>query len=85
METKEVSAGQYITVGKITLLPIIRTSVTCRSVNRGVVCSGSKSLIGIVVVSPKRKYAMNMDGEEVPVEQYTEQVPEVKKLLESMQ
>ena len=84
METKEVSAGQYITVGEITLLPIIRTSVISRSVNQGVVCSGSKSLIGIVVVSPKRKYAINMDGEEVPVEQYAEQVPEVKELLKSM-
>ena len=65
------------------LLPIIRTSVICQSVNRGVVCSGLKSLIGIVVVSPKRKYAINMDGEEVPVEQYVEQTPEVKELLES--
>ena len=84
METKEVSAGQYIAVGETTLLPIIRTSIICRSVNRGVVCSGSKSLIGIVVVSPKRKYAIDVDGEEVPVELYAEQAPEVKELLESM-
>ncbi len=79
-----MSAGQYITVGKTTLLPIIRTSVICRSVNQGVVCSGSKSLIGIVVISPKRKYVINMDGEEVPVELYAEQAPEVKELLESL-
>ena len=78
-----MSAGQRIMVGETTLLPIIRTSAICRSVNRGVVCSGSKSLIGIVVVSPKRKYAMNLDGEEVPVEQYAEQAPEVKELLKS--
>ena len=67
------------------LLPIMRTSVIYRSVNRGVVCSGSKSLIGIVVVSPKRKYAIDVDGEEVPVELYVEQSPQVKELLENMQ
>ncbi len=78
-----MSAGQRIAAGETTLLPIIRTSVISRNVNRGVVCSGSKSLIGIVVVSPKRKYVINMDGEEVPVEQYAKQVPEVKELLES--
>ena len=40
--------------------------------------------MGIVVASPKWKGAINVDGEEVPVEQYAEQVPEVKEVLESM-
>lgn len=81
METEEIRVGQKITVGEITLLPIIRTSVTCRNVNRGIVCSGSKNLVGIVAISPKEKRAINIDGEEVPVHQYMEQVPELKELL----
>jgi len=84
VETEKVIAGEYITVGEIRLLPIIRTSVSCREVSRGVVCSGFKNLVGIVVISPEWKFAMNVDGEEVAVEQYAEQVPEVKELLESM-
>ena len=81
METEEIRVGQHITVGEITLLPIIRTSVTCRNVNRGIVCLGSKSMVGIVVVSPEEKRAISINGEEVPVHQYMEQVPELKELL----
>jgi hypothetical protein len=81
LEKEEIRVGEKITVGEITLLPIIRTSVTCRNVSRGIVCSGSKNLVGIVVVSPKEKRAISINGEEVPVHQYMEQVPELKELL----
>ena len=84
MEIEKTSAGQYIIVGELTLLPIIRTYMSCRNVNHGIVCSGSKNLVGIVVISPKWKGAINVAGEEVPVAQYMEQVPEVKELLQSM-
>jgi len=85
LETQEVRAGERITIGGITLLPIINTSVRCLNVERGIVCYGSKTLDGIVVVSEKWTGAMNVAGEEVPVERYAEQVPEVRELLESTQ
>ncbi|GAH95640.1 unnamed protein product, partial [marine sediment metagenome] len=53
-------------------------------VNHSIVCSGSKHLVGIVVISPKCRRAINVDGEEVPVKQYVEMVPEVRELLQSM-
>jgi hypothetical protein len=81
LETEEIRVGQRITVGKITLLPIIRTSVTCRNVSSGIVCTGWKNPVGIVVVSPEEKRAISINGEEVPVHQYMEQVPELKELL----
>lgn len=84
MEIERVIAGEYITVGEIRLLPIVRTSVNCREGIGGVVCSGFKNLVGIVVISPEWKCAMNVDGEEVAVEQYAEKVPEVRELLQSM-
>lgn len=84
MEIEKMSAGQYIIVGELTLLPIIHTYMSCRNVNHGIVCSGSKNLVGIVVISPKCRRAINVDGEEVPVKQYVEMVPEVRELLQSM-
>lgn len=84
MEIEEVSAGKAITLGETMLLPIVRTSISCRNVNSGIVCSGSKNLVGIVIISPKRKHAINVAGEEVPVDRYTEQVPELKELLQDM-
>ena len=84
VEVEKVGAGQHIKIGGITLLPIIRTSVSYRSANQGIAYSSSKSVIGVVVISPKRKYAIDMDGEEVALEQYLEQVPEVKERLQGM-
>jgi len=84
LEIEKVSAGQCITVEEITLLPITQTSISCQTVNSGIICSGSKNLLGIVVISPKWKGAINVAGEEVPVAQYMEQVPEIKELLQSM-
>jgi hypothetical protein len=48
------------------------------------VCFGSKNLVGIVIISPKWKSAINIAGEEVPIDRYTEQVPELKELLQGM-
>ena len=84
MEIEEVSTGNSITVGETMLLPIVRTSISCRNVNSGIVGSGSKNLVGIVIVSPKWKHAINVAGEEVPIDRYTEQVPELKELLQGM-
>ena len=83
MEIKGLSAGQQITVGEITILPIIRTFMVCRSVKTVIAGAGEKSVAGIVVISPKRQYAINTAGEEVPLEQYAEDVPEVRELLKN--
>ena len=81
METEVIRVAQHITIGEITLFPIIRTFVSCRNGNSGIVCSGSKNLVGIVVVSPKEKRAINVNGEEVPIAQYMKHVPALKELL----
>ena len=84
LEKEKVSAGQPITVGETRLIPIVRTAISCRNVNSGIVCFGSKNPVGIVIISPKWKGAINVAGEEVPIDQYTEQVAELKELLQGM-
>ena len=84
MEIEKVSAGQPITVGETRLFPIVRTFISCHNINRGIVCFGSKSPVGIVVISPKGKGAINVAGEEVPIDHYTEQVAGLEELLQGM-
>ena len=84
LEKEEISTGQLITVGELTLLPIIRTYMSCQKVNKGIACFGSKAPIGIIVISPSWRRALNITGEEVPLDQYIEQVPEVKELLRNI-
>ena len=84
MKIDEVKAGQPIRVREITLVPIERTFVSCGGMEGGVVVRGSKGLVGIVVVSGKNRYAIDLTGEEVPMDCYLKQVPELARLLDSL-
>ena len=84
MKIEEVKAGQPIRVGEITLVPIERTFVSCVGMEGGVAVRGSKGLAGIVVISGKNRYAMDLTGEEVPMNRYIKQVPELERLLDRL-
>lgn len=84
MRIEEVKAGQPIRVGKITLVPIERTFVSCVGMEGGVVVRGSKGLAGIVVLSGKNRYAIDLTGEEVSINRYLKQVPELARLLDRL-
>ena len=81
---EEVKAGIPIRAGEITLVPIERTFVSCVGMEGGAVVRGSKGLAGIVVVSDKNRYAIDLTGEEVPMDRYLKQVPELARLLERL-
>ena len=84
MKFDEVKAGQPIRVGEITLVPIERTFVSCVGMEGGAMVRGSKGLVGIVVVSGKNRYAIELTGEEVPMDRYLKQVPELALLLDRL-
>ncbi len=81
MEIEEITAGLPIRVGDITLVPMIRTFVSCAGAEPGVVVHGSKRPTGIVVVSKGGEYAMNLTGERMPIDQCLEQVPGLAEVL----
>ncbi len=81
MEKEEISAGERITVGQVTLLPILRTVAHCRKGSRGIIGSGSREVLGVVVLSPAGHRAISVSGESVPLENYMSQGPEIEGLL----
>jgi hypothetical protein len=82
VEKEEISVGKRITIGELTLVPILRTHVVCLSGRRGITGFGTKEVTGIVVVSPAGSRAISISGEEVPIEQYTAQVPGVGEFVQ---
>lgn len=81
MEKTEIAVEGVVTIGEVTLLPIVRTCVGVHRAGRGAVCSVSKYPLGVVVVSPQGRRALNLAGEEVPVEHYLELAPALRDLL----
>ena len=61
-------------------MPIVRTAVVCWSGRRGVAGFGTREVVGVVVISPAGRRAINVSGEEVPVEEYASRVPELGEL-----
>ena len=84
MKFEELKAGQPIRVGEITLVPIERTFASCVGMGGGAVVRGSKGLEGIVVVTGKNRNAIDLTGDEVPVDRFLKQVPELARLLERL-
>ena len=80
MKIEEVKAGKPIRVAEITLVPIELTIVSCVGMEGRAAVQGSKGLVGIVVVSGNNRYAIDLAGEEVPMDQYLKQVPELARL-----
>ena len=68
LKIEEVKAGQPTRVGETALVPIESTFVSCVGMEGGAVVRGSKGLAGIVVVSGKNRYAIDLTGEQVPID-----------------
>jgi len=81
VEAEEVRAGARITIGGVTLVPVVRTVAYCHGIRGSIAGFGVKEVVGVVVLSADGKRAISVSGEEVPVESFAEQVPEVARPL----
>ena len=70
-----------LAVAGLTLVPVVRVSLNYWRGKAGVSCYGTKQPVGVVVVSPTDKRAFRIGGEEVPLTQFIQEVPEIRGLL----
>jgi len=84
MEKKEVEIGNPVTVAGVTLIPVVKVSLNYWRGNGSVSFFSVKKPIGVVVVSPSAKRAFRITGEEVPLDQFIQEVPGIKEVLEGI-
>ena len=84
MEKKEVKIGNPVTVAGVTLIPVVKVSLNYWRGNGSVSFFGAKQPIGVVVVSQSAKRAFRITGEEVPLDQFIQEVPGIKEVLEGI-
>ncbi len=84
MEKKEVEIGSPVTVAGVTLIPLIKVSLNYWRRNGSLSFLGVKQPIGVVIVSPSAKRAFRITGEEVPLDQFIQEVPGIKEVLEGI-
>ncbi len=81
MEEKKIVVNKPVSVAGLTLIPIIQVSLNLWSSGTGEAFLAIKQPIAVVMVSPQAKIAFRITGEEVSLEELTQEVPGLKEIL----
>jgi len=81
MEKKQRVIDNPITVDGITIIPIVHILLNSYIHSDGAFMFGRKQPDAIIVVSPAGKRAFRITGEEVPLDQIVDDIPELETLL----
>ncbi len=73
-----------ISVKGITIIPVVKLSLHY-SFTAGISIFSTKQPIAAVMVSLSQKKAFKISGEEMPLEQLIQEVPQIKETLERIQ
>jgi len=84
MEKKEIEIGTPLKVGAVTIIPVIKSSLNCWRYRAKFSFLGTKQPASVVVVSASEKKAFRITGEEVPLDQFIQEIPAVEKLVRPM-
>ena len=84
MEKKEVEIGNPVAIAGITLIPITRVSLNYWHHKGGISFLGIKQPLSLIVISPSEKKAFKVSGEEVSLDELTQEVPGIEKQLDAI-
>jgi len=82
MEKKEITTVNPVNVGGITVIPVSKITVRSRKGKRGIAFSGNKHPESIIIVTPAGRRVFRITGEEVTLDQLTEEFPGISEKLE---
>jgi len=81
---KEARVGIPTTVGEITIIPLEEVGIHHDSSAGGLFIYVSKEPIGIVISSPQGKRAINIHGQQVPLEHYVQSIKGLQRVLDTL-
>ena len=70
MEKEAVFTGESLTIGEVTLVPVLRTHAGCQRLFGGAVATGTKDVIGVIVISAEGRRVIPVTGDEPQLEEY---------------
>jgi len=82
MEKEEVGTDNPVAIAEVTLIPVAKVSLNYRHDNSTISFFGAKQPVAVVVISGTTKKAFRTTGEEVPLDQLIQEVPDIKEILD---
>jgi len=80
---KKKEIGSAFTIGELTLIPVIDSYFSSGSRRGSTDAFYMKQPVSVVVISPETKKVLRITGEEVSLDEYLEEVPEIRESLEA--
>ncbi len=84
MEREEITIEAPFAVAGVTLVPIVKASLHYWHTKGGLSSFGIRQPFSVVIVSPQTTRAFRINGEEVPLDQLSQEVPGLKEMLEGV-
>ena len=81
MEKKEVKIDNTVAVAGVKLIPLAEVSLNYQQGKGHTSFLGIKQPVAIILVSPSTQRAFRINGEEVPLEQLTQEFPAIREIL----
>ncbi len=78
MEKKKVTAGKPLSVGGLTLIPVIETTVLEWDKPPRASFAGYRTPVAIIISEPGKKRAFRVTGEEIPFSDLVRDYPSLK-------
>lgn len=74
-----------MTANGVILIPVTKVSLNCQRIGNSISYFGTKQPYTVVVISKATSRAFNITGEEVSLDQFVQDVPGIKELVERYQ
>ena len=84
MEKKEIRAERKLSVGGVTLVPIVESACAGWQSGEAVSFSGYKKPLVIIVLAVGLKKAYRITGEELSMDELVNEFPSVKEIIEGL-
>lgn len=81
---EESSVGKPITIAGLTLIPLEKVRVVRFRRLKGLSFFVSKQPVGIVIISPKEKTAISIDGAQVSLDSYCREFDGLQEVLDTL-
>ena len=83
MEIDRFILEKPIIAGNVEIIPVTQIRALAKKVSGSIMTLGSKTVIGIVIKYPEKICTYRATGEEIPLEKFIEQVPDIKSILDT--
>ena len=80
MEKKEIVIEKAFTLAGLSIIPVVEVMLKCSDNNNGIFCYYSRRPLAVIISSTSRRKAIRITGEEVPLDQLIQELPDLQQL-----